>query len=594
MAASPLDSIGNTLTYEITVGGKEIGTKYAVTSIEVHKELNKLPSALVKIADGIPSKTDFPISGGKEFLPGAEVEIKLGYDSKNKSVFKGIIMKHTISSGEEGSKLVIECKDKLTKMTVGRKNAYYAKKKDSDIISTLVSNGGGSATVKATTYQHKNMIQFNASDWDFMLMRADANGMLVNVDSGKATVEPPDTSKAADLVVTYGNSTIFEFEAEMNAEDQLSKTSSYAWADGDQKVVDGAGKASLKTPGDVTSGKLADVLGVKEYNLQSVGNMEAADLKSWASAKLTRAQLASFVGTVKFIGNGAILPGDMLELAGMGTHFNGNVFVRSVTQHLEDDWTTEVQFGVPVDWYFQENPDAAAPPAGGLLPPVAGLQIGIVKSIEKDPDNNFRVEVKIPILQQDKDTVWARLSTFYATNKSGAFFYPEVNDEVVLGFLNDDPRFPIILGSVHSSKLPPGETPEKKNETKAFISKEKIKITFDEKNKALTLETPGGNEAVISDKDKGITLKDQHGNKIVLNSSGIEINSTKKLVLKSAQDTEITSSAKLTEKGSMGVSVSGMKIEQKADTTFSAQGSASAELKASGNVTVKGAMVMIN
>ncbi len=594
MANSPLDDFDDPFTYEIMVGGKNVGTVYAVTHLEVNKEINKIPTATITLADGIPSQTDFPVSAGKEFLPGEEVEVKLGYASKNTSVYKGVIMKHTITSDESGSSLVVECKDKLTKMTVGRKNAYFAKKKDSDIISSLVSDGGGSATVKATSYQHKNMMQFNATDWDFMLMRADANGMLVNVDGGKATVEPPDTSGSPKIKASYGDGSIYEFEAEMNAEDQLEKASGYAWADGDQKLVDGAGKASLKTPGDVTPKKLAGVLGVSEYNMQSVGNLESADLKSWASAKLIRAQLASFTGRVTIVGSSKVNPGDMFELDGMGKHFNGNVFVRGINHIVEDNWKTEVLFGMPAEWYYETKQNISSPPAGGLLPPVAGLQIGIVKSIEKDPDNNFRVEVKVPIMQQDKDTVWARLSTFYATNKSGAFFYPEVNDEVVLGFLNDDPRYPIILGSVHSGKLPPGETPEKKNETKAFISKEKIKITFDEKDKVLTLETPGGNSLAISDKDKGLTLKDQNGNKITMDNSGIKISSAKKLTLESTQDTSINSKAKLEAKGTTGVSVSGMKIENKADTTFSAQGSASAELKASGNVTVKGAMVMIN
>lgn len=595
MADSPLKSAGDLVTFEITVGGKALDTSVEVLTIEIEKELNKIPVAKIKIDDGIPASNDFPLSGAKTYLPGAEVEIKLGYDTTNTSVFKGIVMSHRISADEHGSHLEIECKDKMTKMTIGRKNAYYAKKKDSDIISSLVSGAGGSATVKATTYQHKNLIQYNASDWDFMLMRADANGMLANVDGGKVTVNPPDTSASPGLKVTFGDGSIYEFEASMNSEDQLSKASGYSWAEGEQKVTDGAGSASLSTPGDITPKKLSDVLGVKEFNLQSTGNIEAADLKSWASAQLTRSQLASFTGFVKFAGSSGVAPGDMLQLAGVGTHFNGNVFVRGVNHLVEEgDWVTEVQFGLPAKWFFEENQDIASPPAAGLLPPVSGLQIGVVKSIADDPDKDFRVEVKIPILQQDKDTVWARLSTFYATNKSGAFFYPEVDDEVILGFLNDDPRFPVILGSVYSSKLPPGLTPDKKNETKSFISKQQIKITFDEKDKVLTLETPGGNQAVLSDKDKGITLKDQNGNKITMDNSGIEINSAKKLTLKSAQDTEITSGAKLTEKGTAGVSVSGSTIEHKADATFSAQGSASAELKASGNVTVKGAMVMIN
>ena len=56
-------------------------------------------------------------------------------------------------------------------------------------------------------------------------------------------------------------------------------------------------------------------------------------------------------------------------------------------------------------------------------------------------------------------------------NQAGIFFYPEVGDEVILGFINDNPDDPIILGSLYNgnSKNPPF-SPDEDNSNKAFLT----------------------------------------------------------------------------------------------------------------------------
>jgi uncharacterized protein involved in type VI secretion and phage assembly len=239
-----------------------------------------------------------------------------------------------------------------------------------------------------------------------------------------------------------------------------------------------------------------------------------------------------------------------------------------------------------------------APPASGLLPGVQGLFNGTVKKMYEDPDGQYRVLIDAPMFGAKGEGVWARLTNFYSTSGAGAFFLPEVGDEVVLGFLNEDPRFPIILGSLYSStKNKPfkGLDPDKKNSKKAIVSKSKMYMEFDDENIVLTLTTPGKNQAVFSDKDQKITIKDQNGNSIEMNSGGIKI--------KSSKDISIEASKKLTLKGNTGVDIQssggdvnlkGLNINNKANVKFSANGSAQAELKGGAQTTIKGAMVMIN
>ncbi|MEO9964775.1 MAG: type VI secretion system tip protein VgrG [Reichenbachiella sp.] len=589
-----MDSNTDLTTFTILLEGTKIDESYEVMSIKTEKTVNKISTAYITLLDGSAAESDFAVSNKADFLPGAEIEIKAGYHSVEETIYKGIIVKHGISASDSASELQLECRDKAVKLTVGRKNLYFLDKKDSDIISAIISGAGLTADVDATTYQHASMIQYDSTDWDFLMTRADSNGLIVLVDDGKVSVKVPDTSPEVVLSVGYGGS-ILEFSAEIDAVSQIKSAKGYAWDSATQKVVNGTGKSAVKNTGNLTADKLSDVVGLKEYAVQSSGIMDANDLKSWAVAMDTRSKLATTQGSVKFQGNSKVKPGVMLGLEGVGERFNGNVFVSSVTHTVEDgQWNTEADFGLSPAWHHEENTDVSQPKAGGLLPGVSGLQIGTVKQIQEDPKGGFRVLTKIPILQQDKDAVWARLTTFYASNGCGSFFFPEVNDEVILGFLNDDPRYPVILGSVYSKKNKSPETPEEKNDKKAIITKSKMELSFAEEDKIILIKTPGGNQITISDKDKGVIIEDQNSNKLSLDDSGITLDSASNMSIKAKGNIELDAGGNLTLNAKANVTVGGAQIENTAKTSFTAKGNATAEVSASGQVTVKGGIVMIN
>ncbi|MFK8162802.1 MAG: phage baseplate assembly protein V, partial [Lewinella sp.] len=185
--------------------------------------------------------------------------------------------------------------------------------------------------------------------------------------------------------------------------------------------------------------------------------------------------------------------------------------------------------------------------------------------------------------------------SLYATNGKGSFILPEVGDEVFLGFLNDDPRFAIILGSAYSSKNPPPYTADKENSIKALVTRNDLKIELNDKDKVLTISTPAGNTFTLSDKDRSITVEDQNSNKVTMDSSGITLKSPKditidaggKLTLKARQQVNVTSTGG-------DVSLKGLNVKADGKVGATVKGGASAELSAGGQTTVKGAMVMIN
>jgi len=221
--------------------------------------------------------------------------------------------------------------------------------------------------------------------------------------------------------------------------------------------------------------------------------------------------------------------------------------------------------------------------------------IAKVKQLNDDPAGENRILVTLPMMQDDKNGIWARLASFYATNKKGSFFIPEVNDDVVLGFLNSDPNYPIILGSLYSSENPPPYELSDENSTKALVTKEGCKIEFDDEKKVVNIETPGKNKISISDEDKGVTIVDENKNSITTDGEGITMeDSNGSRIIMSDSGIEIHSSSDLKLTATSDISVSGINITNYAKASMKSTGLASAELSASGNTIIKGAVVMIN
>ena len=596
MANSPtLDSDG-VVSVTILSGGTAIASTDEVVSVDIESGINRITTATIVLNDGDMPNQEFPLSDAETFKPGSEIKIQLGYNQTVTDVFSGIVIKHSVRiSSSNDSRLVIECRDKAVAMTVARKNAHYEEKKDSDIITQLIGSYSGlSNEVTATTITHKELVQYYCTDWDFMIARAEANGLLVTLDAAKVTVKAPDTSSSPVLTVTYGTDLV-DFRAELDARSQLSSVTASGWDLASHAMVQGqATPQTLNAQGNITSATLASVLNVADFPLQTSVPLDSAALTQWAKAQQIKSGLARIRGHVSFQGSALAKPNALLELAGVGERFNGNVFISKVHHSVADgDWTTRVEFGLPANW-FTETVDVMAPSASGLTAGISGLHVGLVTKLDADPQSQLRVQVSIPVLGGDAAPVWARLGQFYASNAFGAFFIPEINDEVILGFFNNDPSHPVILGSLYSSKNTAAYSLTAENNTKAIVTRSKLKMEFDDDKKIITLVTPGKNTIVISDDGKSILLQDQNNNKVELNSSGITLDSPKDITLTAKGKISLTATNNIEATSQMDVKGTGLNVALTANVGFTAKGSATAEVSASGTTTIKGAMVMIN
>ena len=148
----------------------------------------------------------------------------------------------------------------------------------------------------------------------------------------------------------------------------------------------------------------------------------------------------------------------------------------------------------------------------------------------------------------------------------GTFFLPEVDDEVLVAFEHGDLARPYVLGGLWNGQDKPPETnADGKNNLRLVKSRSGHLIRLDDTDGAEKIEIidkSGGNSITIDTANNAITIT---------SAADVTIDAPQGTLKLSAQTIEIASSAK---------------------TEVKAQGNLT--LEASGNTTIKGAMVNIN
>lgn len=614
MAESPVHSKVDYPTFNVLIAGKEIKAFYPVLSISIDRDAHKVSRAKITISDGDAHEGSFSISELADFDPGKTVEIKLGYHNTNKTVFKGVIVNHDIRVKSYANKLLslleLTCKDVAFKLTGTRNTATYLKNKDSQVIQTLAKKAALTCTVTATTFEHPWLIQHDCTDWDFINLRAQANGFIVFNEDGKLDVKKPVFTGSAALKVEQSN--VYSFKSSLSGNHQLKKITLEAWDSSTQKLVKGEStEPTLNSYGVAKGNKVSATSGDKELSYAFSSAEAQATLKDLANGLLLANRLSMFKGEICFVGSDKVKLGGLLTLEGFGKRFNGDIYITGYTHEIRDGlWKTTVRFGLSSVPY-QEDPayQLKGKTTSGLAS-IDGLHIGVVKKMDTDPDGMFRVQVGIDSLNASTDLIWARFVQPYATKKAGFFFYPEVNDEVLIGFLNQDPRNAVILGSLYSKKNTPAVTPADKNYQKSIVTNAQLKISFDDEKKVTTIETPGKQKITLSDEDKKIVLEDQHKNTITMDENGIKLDTKKDLVLNATGSIKITAKKDITASATSDISLDskanfkfkaaanvdgqGLQVALKASTTFAAEGSAQTDIKSGGILSVKGSLVKIN
>ncbi len=236
-----------------------------------------------------------------------------------------------------------------------------------------------------------------------------------------------------------------------------------------------------------------------------------------------------------------------------------------------------------------------------------GLTLAKVTNIRDDKKLN-RVKC-LPIGSASaEETDWCYVMAPMGGKNCGMFFFPQVNDLVVLAYLDNDPHRPLVLGGYWNTEVTPPFTVENgKAEDYLIRTPKKIELLFhdEDKKQKVTLTMPSGTVLTLDDGGERVTLQDKEGTNALimdLKKGEITLKAKTKLTL-SAGETSVVleSGGNITEKGKGTISLEGTNVQAKASGKLALQGAAAQvksdttlDLNASGPATLKGAIVKIN
>lgn len=512
---------------EIYSKGKIVSSNIA--SLDIVKIVNKIPYAEVVIIEGGETyKSMVEMSNDDCFKPGEELEITLS-DNDESYAFKGIVVKHTLKKVANGTSLTVNLKDTTLKLCLQRKSAIFENKEDKQIITDIAKKKNIEVECTEPTYNHKQIIQYYCSDWDFIVTRAEANGLLVYVENGKLLLKKPVLESTSTEITT-----MYEFEMEADMSSQFKEIESVCWDIKDVKCARFKNTNDVTLEGQHNFDSLAQLMETDKCTVVNGVYGEKEEMELWANAWMLKNRFSMLRGRVSIDGNPKLKLGDTITISESGDIFNCTTIVTGIRHRVDKfGWITDIQCGLSPHW-FAKNNDIIDPPASGLLPGINGLQIGIVEAFpsERDPEKFHRIKVRIPAIDEQESVIWARIIFPYAGKERGMFFIPEEGDEVVVGFFNDDPRHAVVLGSLYNGKT---ETPlefTEDNLEKGIITKNGIKMVFtDETDKEkIQIDTPAGNKVLVED-ENGITIEDKNGNKVIFNDKGISLEDKNKNTL---------------------------------------------------------------
>ncbi|MEN4128708.1 phage baseplate assembly protein V [Serratia marcescens] len=464
-------------------------------------------------------------------MPGAKVNMTLA----GKPLFSGSVVRWRCDFSGESNTVVVEAAHDLQKLKATyRSQLFKPNATDKDILTDIFKTHDiKDVTIEGMTLAHEQMVQFNCSDWRFMRARLNANGvLLVPTPTGVSILSPPASPGAEITKISRKEAT--QPAAIVYANNQLASGIEVSGWDIDAQA--------MNTPDKVN----AVVLGEGGYDNRKVkalnnlvwqqGYSRALSFdeqRLFAQGRRLMNQLTAVCATLTVPGI-SVMVGQYVKLAEYG-NVEGASFITGVKHVFNtSQWLTTLEIGH--DLFTGMNDE--------LVPPAPGMHIGIVAENTDGPDAHHALNITLPALLGVGKTLKARLSVPFASKESGFNFYPQKGDEVVVGFFEDDPRFPVIVGAMHNpkNKAPTAEL---------------------DKGIGMVLKTGSLTQRLVLHPESGVLLEEKDGAKtsqLSLKAGVATLETSDDVKIDAGQNMQLDAGQKSTLTGNAGVEITGPNI----------------------------------
>ncbi|MES2774757.1 MAG: phage baseplate assembly protein V [Bacteroidota bacterium] len=585
----------------------------------------------------------------KEANLGKSVEIKFSDEGGAlKHLFKGIILNiNSASTDEEHNMYQISGKGLLCKIDSRLGCMAFLDKTISDILTALNNSGAPVSGTPANSGNIYYTAQYNQTAFEFIKQMAVRYGewMYYNGSSlvfgGRPSGTPVNLALDVDISSLSINTQV------------SSGTSSATGYDGRSAEATSASTV-VSTPGGTGLLTAAGSAGSNVFVSCGTGSFPPSSLTQEGLDAFNRLQQQATIANAVFVSGQTdksnLTVGSVINITDT-RDTSGKQFIIIEIQHIGNSANGYINnfMAIPAE---AEVPHYTNP----WLFRSASTQSAKVTD-NADPDKLDRIKVWFPWMARGTTTRWIKMLTPHTGPDKGFRWLPEVDETVMVGFLDNNVDRPVVLGAVfdntHKSNLD-----ETANNLKLIGSRSQRRIEINDdlgtfnmvdngisnngptyprnavfferkdaeqhvKLSSLTREDNGGLIHLTNEKELKLSLKvggheaeitftDTPATGIAMKiktTGNIEIISDKSIKLKATENIELEATQEVKIKGTMGVKIEGMNIEAKASanmklegtTQFEAKGAttkvtgtAIASLESSGMTEVKGSLVKIN
>ena len=401
--------------------------------------------------------------------------------------FTGLITGNHLTLSAHKQEITLTLKHELVRLENVVRSQVFTKKTDAQIITALC--GPVSLENKAEYYtksEHEQRIQYRCSDWQMLRYSLDGCGVWLIAEPSGVRITTPELNLATahHLDAEDRDPGIENAEWHFSSVDIPAGLKVSSWDIQRQEMTTKHGQPLILGSGalDPHAGQRLNshtwALGYGTSSSETALGLQANSVLQSLRLKRVQGNFTVEGGKRKY------RLGDTLSVSGFGEECNGSGIITAIVHTVTPSrWTTTVTVG-----------DGGQPLVRSSLCDTSVLLPGIVEPYQ--PDKLDRIRVRLDMLpnaqasgQEKGEPIWARFAMPYASEKKSFLCYPEPGDEVVLGFFEGCPDYPVIVGAMHNPKKQPAENPGSNIKGWDFGSM-KMQLDLDTRKRMITLEAP--------------------------------------------------------------------------------------------------------
>ena len=287
-----------------------------------------------------------------------EIAVKIGDGDAAATVFEGSIMGIEARYLDKGPpELTILSEDRCQDLRMTRRTRTFENVSDRDVIAQIAAQHSLRADIDIDgPMMHKVLAQVNQSDLAFIRERAQAVDAEVWVEANALRVQSRRRRKHEDVTLTFGQR-LREFSVLADLAGQSTTLTVSGWnVSAKATIAHEAGESVIRDElngGRSGSNLLSAAVGTRKEQLVHTAPITDEEARYLAEAYFRRKSRRFVTGAAVAEGDGRIRVGTYVELAGLGSLFNGKYYVVAVRHSFDGINGYLTDFRVERPWIGQ-------------------------------------------------------------------------------------------------------------------------------------------------------------------------------------------------------------------------------------------------